>query len=206
MHRVAARGPPRHGPPFFLTANHCVDRQIEAESAQIVWSFETDVCNGEVPLVEELPRSLGADFLTGGDPSDYTLMLLHGVPPEGTAYLPWNIEDVPDEEPIVVIHHPGGAFKRISFGQVVGEHTNLWTVLYNEGSTEGGSSGAPLFRFRAPRHRPAQRRAGRLLRDERNRRLRQIRRQLGAGRGALPHAELAAHHVDHHHDPFARHG
>jgi lysyl endopeptidase len=132
--------------PWFLSANHCVSTQAEAESLIVYWNFETNYCEGPAPTaVEAFPHTTGADFMTGSELSDYSLMLLHEDPPAGTAYLSWTTSAMPLDEEVAVIHHPGGAYKRISYGYVSNTLGAYWTVLYTEGSTEPGSSGAPLF-------------------------------------------------------------
>ncbi|MCZ7586822.1 MAG: trypsin-like peptidase domain-containing protein [Deltaproteobacteria bacterium] len=131
--------------PYFLTANHCLSDQAAAESLVAYWYYQTPTCGGSVPSLQNVPLSEGADFLAGGALSDYTLMLLHEAPPTERSFLGWSTDPLAGGEEITVIHHPGGAHKRITFGNMVNGFATHWTVRYYEGSTEGGSSGSPLF-------------------------------------------------------------
>ncbi|MCZ7586826.1 MAG: trypsin-like peptidase domain-containing protein [Deltaproteobacteria bacterium] len=133
------------GTPWFLTANHCMSTQDEADSVIIYWNFHTSVCNGAVPPHGSLPTSSGSDVMAENETSDFTLLKLDENPPGGTWFLGWSTDALAVNDPITVIHHPDAAWKRISFGHLVGSDANFWEVVYTESSTEGGSSGSPLF-------------------------------------------------------------
>lgn len=131
--------------PWFLTANHCINNQNEASSLVVTWDFETTSCNGTVPNFWGLPRSNGAQLKFSNMYFDESLLLLNEPPPQNTAYLGWTTEQLVTNEEITVIHHPGGAYKRISFGYMTELFGPYWNVRYYESPTEGGSSGSPLF-------------------------------------------------------------
>ncbi len=131
--------------PYFLTANHCMNTQQEADAIVVVWNFHTSTCDGVPPNPVTLPNSTGSEMLEHSSQSDFALFLLDEDPPAGTTYLGWTTDALASGEDITVVHHPDGAWKRITFGDQVGGDTNFWEVQYTDGSTEGGSSGSPLF-------------------------------------------------------------
>lgn len=130
---------------WFLTANHCINKQTEAASLVVTWNFETTSCNGNVSGFWGLPKSNGAQLKFGNKYYDETLLLLNQPPPADTTYLGWTTEALIVNEEIAVIHHPDGAYKRISFGYMTDNFGPYWNVRYYESATEGGSSGSPLF-------------------------------------------------------------
>lgn len=141
--------------PYFLTANHCLASPGEAASVEVVWFYQPTACNAAPPSLNDLPRSLGTTLLSTGTPSDYTLLMVEGVVPPGTAWLGWTSRPVPNQTPVVAVHHPAGDFKRISFG-VKGAGTPLCggfavpkhvKVEWTDGPTEPGSSGSGVFRL-----------------------------------------------------------
>jgi Trypsin-like peptidase domain len=140
---LADRG--RTGQPWFLTANHCLSNQWQADGVIVYWNFGTDTCNGQAPGYQGLPTSSGADLKGHGFMSDFSFMLLDEAPPQGTTFLGWSIEPLQPGDEIIAVHHPDAAWKRITFGNIVNTNGNFWEVRYSESSTEGGSSGCPLF-------------------------------------------------------------
>src|SRR5262249_18863387 len=134
--------------PLAMTANHCIDNEAAANTIPFRWFFDTATS----PLVQ----TLGARLLNNHVNNDCTLLALDQRPPNGTAFLPYDIGPWPSDQSVTGIHHPDGAFKRISFGtyagsgfgfyNICGSRTiNHYTVTYTAGTTEGGSSGSPLF-------------------------------------------------------------
>ncbi len=140
---LADRG--RTGQPWFLTANHCLSSQWTADAAIVFWNYDTDECNGQAPGYQGLPTSSGADLKAHSFTSDFSFMLLDEQPPSGTVYLGWSIDPLERGDEIIAVHHPDAAWKRITFGNVTNAGGNFWEVRYSESSTEGGSSGCPLF-------------------------------------------------------------
>ena len=135
------------GIPWFLTAHHCVNNQAAAASVQAFWNFETQSCNGPLVPVSQIKYNSGADYMTGTGEykSDFALLRFDDDPPSVARFLDWTTNAVSADEQLTVIHHPGGAYKRISHGVLEGDDSSWWFVRYTESSTEGGSSGAPLF-------------------------------------------------------------
>lgn len=135
---------------YFLTANHCVTKQSEADSAEFYWFYQTAVCNGPAPNPVQVPRSGGgADLLASAtyfQANDFSFLRLRQQPPGGTFRAGWSVAAPPTSERLAGVHHPDGDYKRISFGNLFGyQSANFWNVRWSSGVTEPGSSGSPLF-------------------------------------------------------------
>jgi len=145
-----------NGAPLFLTANHCASEVSEVETMVLYFNYEHITCN-ETPIYQNQTLS-GASLLATAPEHrlDFNLVELAETPPQN--YLPyyagWNISETPANTS-VTIHHPQGDVKKISFendqlitgnyGEGYDEFSH-WQVLdWELGTTEGGSSGAPLF-------------------------------------------------------------
>ena len=146
--------PANDKPWLFMSANHCISSEFQANTLACLWFFQNATCNGALmPTIQ----TLGAQLLQHDQPYDVTLLGLTQPPPENVSYLnydtsPWAVGD-----PIRGIHHPGGTFKRISFGVLDGSgnddfdldgntvNVGTWHVQYDNGVVEKGSSGSPLF-------------------------------------------------------------
>ena len=100
---------------------------------------------------------MGAHLIASGGAAegDFSLVLLTDVP-AGTTFAGWDITDPPLSTALTGIHHPSGSWKRISFGERVGDATNdvggvsapgnlYLQVQWDKGRVEHGSSGSPLF-------------------------------------------------------------
>ena len=149
--------------PFFLTANHCVASQGEANSLEVYWLYQQSQCGGEIPDPTLVSRTTGgADYLAGSPASygtDVALLRLRGVIPATIPQAGYSTAIWPTGSDVTCIHHPSGDYKRISFGAKVNSgspteqgghlepvdrfHEILWNI--DGGTTEAGSSGSPLF-------------------------------------------------------------
>ena len=159
--------------PYLLTAEHCglVGSQIASQSDIDLWTFyfnyESSGCNNpdqEGDLNSQ--RITGATVLAnsndrGGDlGSDFLLLKLSRPIPDSfnVYYAGWNRQEEAIPQEGVGIHHPNGDIKKISTywnpvtdGSFGGFVSNThWIVewsstLNGHGTTEGGSSGSPLF-------------------------------------------------------------
>ncbi|HVV01849.1 MAG TPA: serine protease, partial [Verrucomicrobiae bacterium] len=131
---------------YFLTANHCIPNQGVASSVEWFWFYQTSRCNGAPPSLDSVPTtSGGGDLLAGGVSSDFSLLRVRQSVPGGAAHLVWSTATPAQNESLAGIHHPGGTFKRISFGNFYGSDSGFWAVRWRSGVTEPGSSGSPLF-------------------------------------------------------------
>jgi hypothetical protein len=150
------------GKPFFYTANHCIRRPFEAETAVLYFGYESPECKGTDGITG---MSLsGAELLATSDSLDFSLLLLSADPPESYKpyYAGWSaLEDPPISS--VTIHHPRGDVKKISrdMDEALTEYQTedppswlyigstpgaFWRIEdWESGATEAGSSGSPLF-------------------------------------------------------------
>ncbi|MFP4060526.1 MAG: T9SS type A sorting domain-containing protein [Bacteroidales bacterium] len=142
------------GKPYILTANHCIDTENAAYRTIFYFNHEKAICNGKLILPEQ---SISASTLLSTTPElDYSLSELGVKPP--FSFLPflagWN-RDTSNITSTVTIHHPNGDVKKISidldppgignFGEGY-DYMSHWHVKrWETGTTEGGSSGGPLF-------------------------------------------------------------
>ncbi len=140
--------------PYFLTANHCINSETEANSAVFYFNYEATDCAGDTG--DDTQTISGASLIaTADDHLDFTLLRLSTVPPEEYEpyYVGWSrMQEYSDTA--VAIHHPSGDIKKISktyepleLGTFSGyDYNKHWQVTqWDEGTTEGGSSGSGLF-------------------------------------------------------------
>ncbi len=148
----------RTGTPYFLTANHCVGNQAEANTVVTYWFYRSTACNsgaGATPV----QVSGGATLLhTSGD-SDASFMRLNQNPPVGAWYAGSLVGQPAARVGVGTLHHPDGSWLRFSEGTIssyafcVGtscgastdDSGNYLKVNWSRGVTEGGSSGSALF-------------------------------------------------------------
>ncbi len=143
--------------PYFLTANHCLgDLDAEADNQAANWCFMFNYispgCEGEDGPTDQ--TVCGAVVRANHHSSDFALLQLMEDPTEyDVIYAGWNREEIAAEQ-VTCIHHPKGDVKKISqdfdpvvsgnFGGPVAD--THWKIEdWDQGTTEGGSSGAPLF-------------------------------------------------------------
>lgn len=141
------------GTPYFLTANHCGSGN--AETWIIMFNYESPSCeNIDGPTNQSIQYTTvrATSYI-----SDLLLLELSEEPPleYNVYYNGWNRSDE-NSNSSVTIHHPKGDIKKISFDDdpytadkylgnqsVEGSH---WKIeQWDLGTTEGGSSGSPLF-------------------------------------------------------------
>jgi lysyl endopeptidase len=136
--------------PYWLTANHCINSQAVAATAQFFWRFQNSSCNGVASMAATVPSSTGATLLSSGAATDYSLLMVEGSLPIGLAWAGWTSGPVADGLASASIHHPAGDTKRISFGRKASNATcgggGHVRASWTDGPTEPGSSGAGLFR------------------------------------------------------------
>ncbi len=146
--------------PYFLTANHCISSDNEANSAVFYFNYESTDCDGQNVLPEQTVSSsqLIAMGKSGSNEHlDFTLLKLSLLPPYNYSpyFAGWSrISDPSAIDSSVCIHHPSGDIKKISkdfdspgVGSFSGYDANTHWQIFNWdlGTTEGGSSGSPLF-------------------------------------------------------------
>lgn len=70
--------------PYFMTANHCIAEQAEADTIEVIWDYRAAACDSnETPSLASLPRSDDATLLSTNNLLDMTLLRLGDVPPGG---------------------------------------------------------------------------------------------------------------------------
>jgi len=152
--------------PYFMTANHCGITAGQAPSLVTYWNFQNSTCrqpnspasggNGNGQLNN---FNTGAYHRANLASSDFTLVELDDpVSPTANAFFAgWSAENFAPTDTVIAIHHPNTDEKRISFefqptfvadynGSTPNPNGNHITVPdWDIGTTEGGSSGSPLF-------------------------------------------------------------
>ena len=130
--------------PYLLTANHCMSTNAVANTVVVYWLFQTSICNSGSPA--NGPTSTGCTLLHTNATGDMTLMMVEGtVPRTQVTWLGWDAAIVANGTPLTSIHHPTGAYKRISFGTAQANTADHIRCNWTSGVTEGGSSGSPLM-------------------------------------------------------------
>lgn len=137
------------GTPYFLTANHCYSNTVG--SWVFVFNHETTGCTGNTGPTNQTVS--GSVLRARNAGSDFCLLELNSIPPASynVQYAGWDASDAATVTSAVGIHHPSGDLKKISFeNEAVPQGTwsgaQTWDVQqWDDGITEGGSSGSPLF-------------------------------------------------------------
>ncbi|OQY28475.1 MAG: hypothetical protein B6244_06910 [Candidatus Cloacimonetes bacterium 4572_55] len=135
--------------PYFLTANHCG----VSVGDLAVFNYESTSC--PYPGVDgNLAHSAAIiSLFASGSASDYSLSLLEDLPDDYDVYFSgWDANDTPAQSS-TGIHHPSGDVKKICFDYDAATHTSWggtppnshWQVNWDDGTTEPGSSGSPLY-------------------------------------------------------------
>ena len=131
--------------PMFLTADHCLRPNVNQWVFH--WHYEAP-CGGNA--VSPNRTTTGANLLANWADTDFALLRLIEDPvthPNVTPYyLGWS-RATTSATSGAVIHHPAGSPKKISTTDrnIVSQNNYYWRVLLTNGTTEGGSSGAPLL-------------------------------------------------------------
>jgi len=138
--------------PLFMTADHCGLRTNNDQTVVVYWNHENTYCrtpgssdsggNGNGNYNQNTSGSL---FLTTNSTYDVCLVELNSTPPEsyGITYAGWSRGT--SHTGGRVIHHPQTAEKRCSSLDYVQSSGQYWNVNYDDGRTDYGSSGSPLF-------------------------------------------------------------
>ncbi len=140
--------------PYFLTADHCLGGE---ETWVVMFGYESVGCEDiDGPLTNSIS---GATLVANDEYTDFGLLRLMEDPPDsyGVYYSGWSALDAPPDSS-VCIHHPSGDTKKISFDydplvpaaflDIAEDDTSHFKAgAWELGTTEGGSSGAPLFDY-----------------------------------------------------------
>jgi hypothetical protein len=151
--------------PYLLTANHCMSTATVVGSMVVYWNYQSSTCRtpGSSSSGTPLNRSIashtqsGASLISTSSTSDFTLVRLStDVPSASNPF--WSGWDRRDQAPssAVGIHHPSGHEMRISaendplsiagyLGATGSGTSHLRVADWDQGTTEGGSSGSGLW-------------------------------------------------------------
>ena len=142
-----------NGTPYILTANHC----YSSPGSWVFWfNWQSPTCTN--PSSSPAYNSIsGATLIARNADSDFCLVQMSSTPPTSynVYYSGWNRENIASTSS-VGIHHPSGDIKKISFDYNPNTSSDYepatyladshWKITqWDDGTTEGGSSGSPLF-------------------------------------------------------------
>ena len=157
---------------YFLSADHCFSNRYDAQGAnqmnQLIfyWNYESPDCSNT--YIYNPPSSAGAKLVANNSHSDFALLELTESVKNVTGYMPyylgWTRSNIAATN-AVGIHHPRGDIKKISVendavtsygksqnwvdknGNIISttQKNTHWKVVFDVGTTEGGSSGSPLM-------------------------------------------------------------
>jgi len=138
---------------LLVTAQHCIVTEDDAVKSVFVFGYESPWCGG--PDGRVLHSISGSSVRSTNESIDLTLVELSSFPPY--TYKPylagWDVTGAIPQK-TVTIHHPQGDVKKITLDQnqpvtssfLQYTSNSFWKILaWEKGTTEGGSSGAPLF-------------------------------------------------------------
>ncbi|MBU0489792.1 MAG: trypsin-like peptidase domain-containing protein [Bacteroidetes bacterium] len=144
-----------NGTPYVLTAHHCATSN---DFAQWIFWFNWQSATCTNPTSSPAYNSISGSVLKArNDVSDFCLVQMNQTPPTNynVYYAGWSKVDTASTSS-VCIHHPSGDIKKISFDDdpsisdkylgsqgIAGSHWKI--AAWNDGTTEGGSSGSPLY-------------------------------------------------------------
>jgi len=141
---------------LLLTAGHCGINQHTAASVVLMWDYRREKCGGDEKEEPGRIFQSGARFLARHEGTDIVLLELDRRPDAEAkvSFAGWDRGD--ETSRTATVHHPGTDAQRIALDVDRPRRTNYledtekaggayWRVSWELGSTEGGSSGAPLF-------------------------------------------------------------
>ncbi|WP_421919077.1 PKD domain-containing protein [Marinifilum sp.] len=145
------------GRPYLLTAYHVIHEQEVADNAIFYFNYENSGCSFDDG--ERSQSISGSSLRAATSHLDFSLLELSVVPPASYRpyYAGWDRSGrIPANT--TSIHHPSGDAKKISLdtdspvtatysdGRYTFDDNTSWQILdWEVGTTEGGSSGSPLF-------------------------------------------------------------
>jgi hypothetical protein len=132
--------------PFVLTANHCIDFDVIAQSTVVLYGEQNQNCNGNVWFFSYQvgPTKLLATNVA----ADTSLLQVPSAVSGDAVWAGWSLGAVGAGIDVTGIHHPRFSYRRIAFGKSLTydpTFANTHPVRWISGITEPGSSGSPLF-------------------------------------------------------------
>ena len=145
--------------PYLLSANHCISTQAEASSLMTDWFYRSSACDSGTVSAGTQRRTGGATLLYAAAATDTSFMRLNDAPPAGVVYAGSYFGPLDAGHTLVGVHHPKGDLQKFSSGILVQFSTcsdgscyssdaakgTYLTMGWQQGVTEGGSSGSGLF-------------------------------------------------------------
>ena len=146
------------GKAYILTAEHCINKETYAERSVFYFGYENSEC-----FVDDGIRNQsvsGSSLISTGDSIDFTLVQLSRIPPGefNVYYAGWDVRKQ-GHMSSTTLHHPNADAMKISYDKhptieptsLPGDlndyllESNYRIAKWDIGTTEGGSSGCPLF-------------------------------------------------------------
>ena len=145
--------------PYLLSANHCISSQVEASSLMTDWFYRASACNSGALGTSAQRRTGGATLLHATASTDTAFMRLNDAPPAGVVYAGSYFGTLDIGHTMAGVHHPKGDLQKFSSGIFLRYSTcsdevcfssntangTFLTMGWQQGVTEGGSSGSALF-------------------------------------------------------------
>lgn len=147
------------GTPYFLSANHCISTQSVASTLTTDWFYRSGSCGTATVNPAAVRVTGGAALLYASATTDTAFMQLNSQAPAGIVYAGSYFGGVGIGTALAGVHHPQGDLQKVSLGSMqrystcvdnscrssnVDDGTFL-TLGWQEGTTEGGSSGSAAF-------------------------------------------------------------
>lgn len=145
--------------PYIITANHCVASESKALRTVFYFDYENETCG---TASAKPSKTISGSSLVATSPTgkvDFSLLKMSEIPPKyyNPYYAGWNVASSIGKG-TACIHHPKGDVKKISVdkdkpstgtlstGGIKYVEDGNWLISrWETGTTEGGSSGSPLF-------------------------------------------------------------
>ncbi len=142
------------GTPYVMTAAHCLKNDNSHETVIFTFNYQVPNCDSRIEgsFIQTIS---GSDRRVYRADMDMALLEMSDIPP--ATYRPywagWSRATSPSA-PVRTIHHPEGDVKKIARADNAPTNASFYTFVSNshwriaqwqEGTTEFGSSGAPLF-------------------------------------------------------------
>ena len=145
--------------PYLLSAHHCISSQVEASSLMTDWFYRASACNSGALSTGTQRRIGGATLLHATATTDTAFMRLNNAPPAGVVYAGSYFGGLDIGHALAGVHHPRGDLQKFSSGillrySICGNELcqtsnptsgTFLTLGWQQGVTEGGSSGSGLF-------------------------------------------------------------
>ena len=128
-----------------MASSYSSDLKLELQATGENASTWGDKTNNNLNLIQQAIAGYESIDVAS---SDVALLILNETPPESynVHYAGWDVSGNTPNIP-VGIHHPSGDIKKISFDYDNASNSgNFWDIdSWDDGTTEPGSSGSPLF-------------------------------------------------------------